>query len=75
MNSERWSVETRREYNAARLKALVRMERQRTKGGAPLSAALKDKRSITPKVLYVNVYLSVIRMNAERVERMWFADS
>ena len=30
-----------------------------TKGGAPFSAALKDKGSITQKVLAVNVYLTV----------------
>ena len=35
----------------------VEMEKQRTKEGAPFSAALKDKGSITQKVLAVNVYL------------------
>ena len=32
------------------------VKRQRTKGGAPFSAALKDKGSITLKVLHVNIY-------------------
>ena len=33
------------------------MENEGDKGGAPFSAGVKDKGSITPKVLVVNVYL------------------
>ena len=33
------------------------MQRQRTKGGAPFSAAIRDKNKITQEVLAVNVYL------------------
>ncbi len=49
------------------------MERQRTKEGAPFSAALNNKKSITQEVLAVNVYLYVIRIAAEVIERMRFA--
>src|SRR6266704_873906 len=37
----------------------LKMERWRTKEGAPFSAALKDEESITQEVLAVNVYLGV----------------
>jgi len=37
----------------------MKIERWRTNGGAPFSAALKDGESITQEVLPVNVYLDV----------------
>ena len=56
-----------------RLKAGRRWRTRGTKGDAPFSAAMKDKGNITPKVPTVNVYLSVIQMNAESVGKTWLA--
>ncbi len=36
---------------------VAEMQRQRTKGGAPFSAAIRDKNKIAQEVLAVNVYL------------------
>ena len=58
----------------AHLKGGSRWRTRRTKGGAPFSAALREK-GITQKVLAVNVYLVCIRTDLEIIERMWFAGS
>ncbi len=49
-----WSFEASK---VGKFEGQEEMENEEAKGGAPFSGALKDKESITRKVLAVNVYL------------------